>query len=263
MSVYLQSLELFSDSGVDVLLEDKPVNQFVENNNTKNIIKDNSNKQKLPATKNSSPITSPIEAVEQAKKIANSANNIEELKESLISFDGCSLKKTAINTVMYDGTIDSKIMLIGEAPGADEDRHGIPFCGASGQLLDNMLKFIDLSRKDNIYITNTIFWRPPGNRRPTSEEINICRPFLDRQIELIKPELIILVGGTAVSSVLDSKLTISKARGRFDHYINEERKLNIPTAAIFHPSYLLRSPIQKKKAWFDLLKIKEFIEGNL
>ncbi len=193
------------------------------------------------------------------RALADAVTTLDQLKSSLLSFDGCDLKKTATNTVFSDGVATAKIMLIGEAPGASEDATGIPFCGESGKLLDNMISTIGLSRKENVYITNTIFWRPPANRRPTSEEVEICRPFVEKHIALIKPDLLILVGATAVTSLLGD-LQISKIRQEHYQYKNQYLTKPITTTALFHPAYLLRQPFQKKATWFDLLKIQEFLE---
>lgn len=189
--------------------------------------------------------------------------SLKELKDSVLNFTGCDLKKTAINTVFADGVESSKIMVIGEAPGATEDKQGIPFCGDSGQLLDNMLASIGLSRKTNIYITNIIFWRPPANRRPTTEEVALCLPFVERHIAIIKPKLIILVGSTAVTSLLGDGLQISKIRQEYYNYKNKYLDYPITTTALFHPAYLMRQPMQKKTTWHDLRKIKEFISKNI
>jgi DNA polymerase len=178
------------------------------------------------------------------------------------SFDGISITQTATNTVFADGQADAQIMLIGEAPGAEEDAQAIPFCGASGQMLDSMLAYIGLSRKKNIYITNTLFWRPPGNRRPTAEELAICLPFVEKHIALIKPKIIILVGSTAVAALIDSKKAITQLRGHYFDYQNEYIDSPIKTTAIFHPSYLLRSPGQKQHAWQDCLKIHQYLKDN-
>jgi DNA polymerase len=151
-------------------------------------------------------------------------------------------------------------MLIGEAPGAKEDEQGIPSCGESGQLLDTMLAAIGLSRKENIYITNTIFWRPPANRRPTKEEIEACRPFLEKHISLINPKLIVCVGSTAVAGLLGDKVNINTARNKIHPYQNQYLSKPINTMAIFHPAYLLRQPGKKKDTWFDLMKINEFLD---
>ncbi|GAA5251942.1 uracil-DNA glycosylase [Candidatus Rickettsia kedanie] len=194
-----------------------------------------------------------------ARSLADNANNIEELKESLLNFNGCELKKFATNTVFGDGNLEAKIMLIGEAPGSTEDLKGIPFCGESGNLLDNMLHAIGISRKNNAYITNTVFWRPPANRQPTLEEVDICKPFVEKHIALISPKLIILVGSTATTSLLGKNSGITKIRQEYYFYTNKYLSAPIETTAIFHPAYLLRQPMQKRTSWYDLLKIKEYL----
>jgi uracil-DNA glycosylase family 4 len=188
------------------------------------------------------------------------ASRLALLRNKVMNFELCTLKHTATNTVFADGAIDAKIMIIGEAPGATEDAQGIPFCGESGKLLDNMLASIGLLRTKNFYITNTVFWRPPGNRRPTDEEIEICRPFVEEHIAIIDPELLILVGSTAVESLLGKHLQISKIRREYYQYTNKYLGRNITTTALFHPAYLLRQPMQKKTTWYDLLKIKAFLD---
>ena len=184
-------------------------------------------------------------------------NSLDELKAMIESFDGCEIKKSAQNTVFSRGNPNAQIMLIGEAPGASEDEQGIPFCGQSGKLLDNIIIAIGLSPESDVYITNTVFWRPPANRKPTNEEIELCRPFVQKHIALVKPKLIILVGSTAVESLLGINTPITKLRGTYFDYTNEFLSKGIRTATIFHPSYLLRQPSHKKTMWFDLLKIKK------
>jgi uracil-DNA glycosylase family 4 len=196
-----------------------------------------------------------------SSSIADSCNNLEELRAAVMNFDGCDLKKTAINTVFSDGNPEAKIMLIGEAPGASEDAKGIPFCGESGILLDNIFKAINMSRGTNLYITNSIFWRPPANRRPTNEEIEVCKPFLEKHIALINPKLIVLVGSTAVSAVLGNHFKISDMRGKFLTYQNPYLSEKIDLTSIFHPAYLLRQPSQKKETWYDILKIRNYFKG--
>jgi len=198
--------------------------------------------------------------VMESRLLADNANTLDELKNYVINFKGCDLKKTATNTVFADGINSSEIMLVGEAPGASEDESGIPFCGQSGQLLDNMMHTIGLSRKENIYITNTIFWRPPANRRPTDQEIEICRPFVEKHIALVKPKLLVLVGATALTSLLGNHLQISRIRQEYYQYKNQYLDSSITTTAIFHPAYLLRQPFQKKATWYDLLKIQQFLK---
>ncbi|BAG40175.1 bacteriophage-type DNA polymerase [Orientia tsutsugamushi str. Ikeda] len=200
-----------------------------------------------------------LAVLSNSRQLADSVHTLEDLKSSVTSFDGCLLKKTALNTVFGDGIPSAQIMLIGEAPGQNEDKHGIPFCGESGKLLDNMLQSINLSRTKNVYITNTVFWRPPANRRPTSDELVICRPFVEKHIAIINPKLIILVGSTAATSMLGDHVKISKIRQEYFLYKNCYLTFSIPITAIFHPAYMLRQPLQKKACWFDLLKIQQFI----
>ncbi len=201
--------------------------------------------------------------LEDAKKLAQGAKTLPELKAALEAFQGCGLKHTAMNTVFADGNVAADIMLVGEAPGADEDREGLPFIGTSGQLLDNMLYAIGKTRQEDFYITNVIPWRPPGNRPPTSEETKLCLPFIRRHIELKNPKILIFVGATAAKTLLGTKEGMSKLRGKwFDYAVSKEDSEGkgaptIPSTVLFHPSYLLRSPGQKKHAWADLLKIKK------
>ncbi len=199
------------------------------------------------------------EIIDYAHSVAASCINLEQLRDAVHNFTGCSLKKTATNTVFADGNARAKIMLIGEAPGANEDITGVPFCGDSGKLLDAIFSCIGYNR-ENLYITNSIFWRPPGNRRPTSDEIAICLPFVEKHIALIKPELIIMVGATAVASVMDLHEPMSKIRRKIFNYQNRYLSSAIKCCAIFHPSYLLRQPSQKKAMWEDLLWIEEFLK---
>lgn len=195
-----------------------------------------------------------------ARELADNANDLESLKSEVLNFNGCSLKLGATNTVFADGKLGASIMLIGEAPGANEDIEGIPFCGRSGKLLNNILPSIGLSRAD-AYITNTVFWRPPGNRRPSPEEIEICRPFVEKHIALVKPKIIVLVGSTAVESLLGSKVSMHDLRGGSFDYTNQYLTNSIQTTVIFHPSYLLRQPTKKKLMWFDMLKIKRMLQS--
>ncbi len=199
------------------------------------------------------------EWIKKTRELADNANTLEELKQAVSGFNGLAIIKSATNTVFGEGNPKSKVMFIGEAPGENEDLEGRPFCGLSGQLLDKMLGFIGLERVKNFYITNTLFWRPPGNRKPTPEELAICKPFVEKHIALIKPEVIVLVGGTATLGVLDSKESISVMRKKLSPYTNKYLNKEIPCFAIYHPSFLLRSPSQKKNAWADMVKIKKHL----
>ena len=203
------------------------------------------------------PPTSIADAVAEARTLADAASDLAALEAAVRNFNGCALKKTATNTVFAQGVAASRLMFVGEAPGAEEDRNGVPFCGPSGQLLDRMLSFIGLNRAENFYITNTLFWRPPGNRQPSSEELEICRPFVEKHIALIDPKILVLVGGTATSSVLKDTRGITRLRGQVFSYTNSYMTREVPVHVIYHPSYLLRQPLAKKQAWADLLKLKE------
>jgi uracil-DNA glycosylase family 4 len=200
--------------------------------------------------------------VENARILANKAKNIAELKEVVANFDGCNLKKMATNTVFADGNPNSKIMVIGEAPGNHEDLSGVPFCGDSGEMLTAMFNAINLTRDKDYYITNVIFWRPPGNRRPTDEELAICRPFVERHLQLFNPKVIILVGATAMNAIIDTSEAISKIRGQFIDFSPQflENKTKIFT--IFHPSFLMRQPAKKRLAWLDMINLQKFIKNN-
>lgn len=206
----------------------------------------------------------PIEEVSdlalKARRIADESSTIEELYHAVKNFNHLSIAKTAINTVFADGNPKAEFMAVGEAPGADEDERGIPFCGMSGKLLDQVLASVDLTRENNLYITNSVFWRPPGNRKPTAEENAVCLPFLEKHIALVNPKVLLLVGSTSASALLNSTETISRLRTKFYQYKNQYMEKPVFTAVIFHPSYLLRQPLQKKTVWFDLLKVKkEFV----
>ncbi len=209
---------------------------------------------------NSGQFVSLNEIVAKAKKMAEGAQNLDQLRKVVENFEGCNLKKMATNTVFCDGNPNSKVMVIGEAPGNHEDLQGIPFCGDSGKLLDEMLRAINLTRKENFYITNVVFWRPPGNRRPTDEELAICRPFVERHIQLMRPEVLVLVGATSLTSVLGIAEPISKIRGQFMDFSPKFLDKTIKTFAIFHPSYLLRQPGKKKVAWQDMLALEKFLK---
>ncbi|MGI9510634.1 MAG: uracil-DNA glycosylase [Geminicoccaceae bacterium] len=198
-------------------------------------------------------------ALADAKALAASCNSLEALAEALKGFDGCPLKDTAINLCFADGNPKAPVMLIGEAPGAQEDRKGKPFVGPSGQLLDRMLATIGLDRT-KVYITNVIYWRPPGNRSPTSAEIAICQPFLERQIALLQPKFLVFVGGIAARALLGRSEGVTKLRGRPFVYEEPKDGRKIPALVMFHPAYLLRQPAQKRFSWRDLLSIQKSIK---
>jgi uracil-DNA glycosylase len=191
-----------------------------------------------------------------ARALAAAATSLEELERAVRAFEGCALKRTATNTVFADGVAGAELMVIGEAPGADEDRLGKPFVGRSGQLLDRMLAAIGYDRQRNAYITNVLFWRPPGNRKPTNEEIATCLPFVWRHVALLRPKAVMLCGGTATGALLARADGIMRLRGRWFPLEGEGIDRPIPAIATYHPSFLLRSPARKGEAWRDLLSLQ-------
>jgi DNA polymerase len=188
-----------------------------------------------------------------ARTAARDARTLDELQAALAGFDGCSLKATAKNLCFYRGATQTRIMLIGEAPGRDEDLQGKPFVGRAGQLLDKMLAAIGLAEQD-VHITNIVYWRPPGNRTPTPQEAQVCRPFMERQVELVGPDLVVLLGGAAAKHVLDTPEGIMRIRGKFREVAIGSR--TVRAIATLHPAYLLRTPAAKRLAWRDLLALK-------
>ncbi|MEC8026939.1 MAG: uracil-DNA glycosylase [Pseudomonadota bacterium] len=211
----------------------------------------------LTETPAQAPVKAPDVAL-AAETAAAAAPDLPALRAALAAFDGCGLKETASNLVFADGNPEADLMLIGEAPGADEDRRGLPFVGVSGQLLDHMLASIGRDR-GNCYITNMLPWRPPGNRQPTAAELTACLPFLRRHIQLAAPRVLVFVGGTSAKTLLARSEGIMRLRGRWYDYAPGGERAPIPALAIFHPAYLLRSPAQKALAWRDLLTLKVYL----
>jgi DNA polymerase len=201
----------------------------------------------------------PEEAASAARDQARGARSLEELEALLASFEGCGLRVTAKNLVFADGNPQSRLMFVGEAPGGDEDRIGKPFVGRSGQLLDRMLAAIGLDRTA-VYIANVVPWRPPGNRTPTPQEIAICRPFIEKQIELADPDILVCLGGPSAQTLLNIKEGILKTRGRWFPYQTGRREIR--AFATLHPAYLLRQPLQKRLAWRDFRALKRALEGR-
>ncbi len=190
----------------------------------------------------------------RARELARSAGTLDELKQILAEFDGCNLRFTAKNLVFSDGNPEGDLMLVGEAPGRDEDLEGLPFVGRSGQLLDRMLAAIGLDR-NAAYIANVIPWRPPGNRTPTPLETEICRPFIERQIELARPKVLVTLGNPSTKLLLDTQTGIMRMRGTWSVH-RTAGGAEIPTMPTLHPAYLLRNPAHKKLAWRDFLAVK-------
>ena len=297
----VRALEFQIDAGVNVFLEAEPVNRFESHMSTQTLAPEPRPQHqptpqpgpqpdpKLTAQLVSAPVIEPQSQnydmpsydlpkarplapavlrentadagdISAAEHVAEQADTLDSLKQAMEAFEGCALKRAAKNTVFSDGNPASKIMLVGEAPGRDEDREGKPFIGRSGKLLDKMFAAIGLNRND-IYITNLVPWRPTGNRTPAPDETALCRPFLLRHIELIQPDILVLVGGVSAKEMLDSTLGITKLRGSWQD-INIKGR-DIPALPILHPAYLLRNPARKAETWQDLCSLQKKLSNTL
>lgn len=262
----LALLEAHIAAGADEGLEDQAQNWFAQKETVSTVAKEDKVVAPSPQKRRASPqVERPIRSaipprqdIEnlEAREMASRAQSLKELYEALLSFEGCGLKKTASNTVFADGNPSSGIMLIGEAPGAEEDRTGKPFVGAAGQLLDKMMGAIGFKDRNAYYISNVCFWRPPGNRKPNDAEWAACLPFVRRHVELVKPRLLLLLGGSAAQQMLQVTEGISRLRGKWALYPLENGE-EIPALPTFHPAYLLRQPAAKREAWRDLLLFKD------
>ncbi|MBP0482645.1 uracil-DNA glycosylase [Sagittula salina] len=196
-----------------------------------------------------------IDPVAEAEAVARAAGTLDSLQAALSAFDHCELKRGARNLVFSDGVPGSRVMIVGEAPGRDEDQQGKPFVGRAGQLLDRMLAAIGLSRAESVYITNVMPWRPPQNRDPSAEEIAMMLPFLRRHVELAAPEVLVVMGNISCQTML-GKRGITRLRGRWTEALGK------PALPMFHPAYLLRTPIAKREAWADLLDLQAKLTGG-
>jgi uracil-DNA glycosylase len=265
-------LRFYADAGVDEPVLDEPMNWIeagrraaLEAETTGRAVAAPAQSQRAavperPAATPRSPETAPAAAVPdeaqaaRARELARSAGSLDALREMLASFQGCNLRFTARNLVFADGNPRAPVMFVGEAPGREEDLEGLPFVGPSGRLLDKMLAAIGLDRS-GAYIANVIPWRPPGNRTPTPLETEICRPFLERQIELVNPKVLVTLGGPSAKVILKVTEGVMRLRGKW-HAHSTLSGLEIPAMPTLHPAYLLRNPAHKKLAWRDLLEIK-------
>ncbi len=258
-------LQWYAELGATDLVGERPVNRLAAAAAEKPAPGRATTAPPAAASRSSRPVQPALlrsagSVAQSAREIAEACSSVAELEAALTEFDGCALRETALNLCFADGNPAARLMLIGEAPGAEEDRQGKPFVGPSGQLLDRMLATIGLDR-NSVYITNVIYWRPPGNRSPTQAEIAACQPFLERQIELIRPRLIVFVGGIAARGLLGVKEGVTKLRGRRLLYHLQDGTA-IPAMVMFHPAYLLRQPAQKRFAWRDLLAIKDILNDR-
>ena len=256
-----QLLDFYLEAGADALIGEEPVDRFAEPapvSRTVPAAPAPSKPDRVPLVPAAAPApAAPDAAATEAREAARSARTLDELRAILERFDGCALKATASRLVFSDGNPNARVMLVGEAPGRDEDIEGVPFVGRSGKLLDLMLAAIGLDRS-SVYIANVVPWRPPGNRTPTPQETQICLPFITRQIELADPDILVCLGGPSAQTLLGQS-GITKIRGRWFPFHSGAREIRaMPT---FHPAFLLRSPLQKRFAWRDFLAIKKTLGG--
>jgi uracil-DNA glycosylase len=263
-----QLLTFYLEAGVDCALAEEPVNRLSDPDVVPG-------PREIPAPRETAltepvrtfaaavpvargePAPLPEAAIMLAREAARTAPSLEVLRELLEKFDGCALKSTATRLVFADGNPQARIMFVGEAPGREEDIEGLPFVGRSGKLLDRMIAAIGLDRS-NAYIANVIPWRPPGNRTPTPQETQICLPFIQRQIELVNPDVLVTLGNPSTQTLLSTREGIMKTRGRWFDYDTGTRVIR--ALATFHPAYLLRSPSYKRLAWQDLRAIAKALE---
>ena len=269
-------LAFYQEAGVDALLDETPVNRFAEPAPQPNPAPAAEARATagpaasppvkpavLPPSTTSlrdAPLAPPAPeaAVMAAREAARSAPDLETLRSILDRFEGCALRATASRLVFADGNPSARVMLIGEAPGREEDLEGLPFVGRSGKLLDRMLAAIGLDRS-SVYIANIVPWRPPGNRTPTPQETAICLPFILRQVELVNPDILVCLGNPSTQTLLGTKEGITKTRGRWFKFNAGSREIRaIPS---YHPAFLLRSPLQKRFAWRDFLAIRKALEA--
>jgi uracil-DNA glycosylase len=263
-----QLLTFYLEAGVDCALTEEPVNRLSD----PDVV---SAPREIPAPRETAP-TEPVRTfaaavpvargepaplpeatIMLAREAARTAPSLDVLRALLEKFDGCALKSTATRLVFADGNPQARIMFVGEAPGREEDIEGLPFVGRSGKLLDRMIAAIGLDRS-NAYIANVIPWRPPGNRTPTPQETQICLPFIQRQIELVNPDVLVTLGNPSTQTLLSTREGIMKTRGRWFDYDTGTRVIR--ALATFHPAYLLRSPSYKRMAWQDLRAIAKALE---
>ena len=257
-----QLLAFYLEAGVDCALGEEPLNRLADPDATA-LLREAAPAQParavpaaIPAAR-IEPAPAPEAAIASARELARTAPTLEALRELLERFDGCTLKHTATRLVFADGNPKARVMFVGEAPGREEDLEGLPFVGRSGKLLDRMIAAIGLDR-GKAYIANVIPWRPPGNRTPTPQETQICLPFIQRQIELVDPDILVTLGNPSTQTLLSAREGIMRSRGKWFDYDTGTR--TIRAIATFHPAYLLRSPSYKRMSWLDLRAIAKALE---
>lgn len=265
-------LDFHVEAGVDLALDETPHNRFAEPKaepaRAAGAAPQGQGSRTAPSPASPAPsralpkvaASAPEEVALMAREQAKHAQSLQELEAILAGFDGCALKFSAKNLAFADGNPEGRVMLVGEAPGADEDRIGKPFMGRSGQLLDRMLATIGLDRSQ-VYVANIVPWRPPGNRTPTPQEIAICKPFIARQIELASPEFLLCLGGPAAQNLLGVKDGILRTRGRWFTYKTEDGR-EVRALPTLHPAYLLRQPLQKRLGWRDFMALRRALDAK-
>ena len=254
----LESLLAFwSEAGVETCVEDEPIDRMVPLAPPQRPIAPAALRQPAAAPESASPEIG--EALEQARSLAAAAGDLAALAEAISAFDGCPLKSQGARQAVFSrGNPEGPVMVIGEGPGAEEDQQGAPFVGRAGKLLDLMLNAAGLH--DRVFITNTVFWRPPGNRTPTFSEQSVCEPFVERAIELVRPKMLLLVGGASAKFMLKKDEGILSLRGRWHEWRDPRAELVLPALPTLHPAFLLRQPAAKKRAWSDLLTLTERLD---
>src|SRR5690349_1006273 len=252
-------LSFYAEAGVDALVREEPVNHFAQVAAEPLRAAPQPATMRAPEIKSAQPYLAPNAAppapdvaAMEAREAVKNVQTLEELRDVLGKFEGCALRATATQLVFADGNPEARVMFVGEAPGRDEDIEGLPFVGRSGKLLDRMMAAIGLDRS-KAYIANVIPWRPPGNRTPTPQETQICLPFIQRQIELVNPDVLVTLGNPSTQTLLSTREGIMKTRGKWFDYDTGTR--TIRAMATFHPAYLLRSPSYKRMSWQDLRAI--------
>jgi len=257
-----QLLAFYLEAGVDCALDEEPSNRLADPDAAA-VVREAAPAppaRTIPtAAARAEPAPAPEAAIASAREAARTAPTLEVLRELLEKFDGCALKHTATRLVFADGNPKARIMFVGEAPGRDEDLEGLPFVGRSGKLLDRMIAAIGLDRS-RAYIANVIPWRPPGNRTPTPQETQVCLPFIQRQIELVNPDILVTLGNPSTQTLLSTREGIMRTRGKWFDYDTGSRVIR--ALATFHPAYLLRSPSYKRMSWQDLRAIAKALEAS-
>lgn len=257
-------LAFWADAGVDCLYQEEAVDRIAAGLTLPPRRAETTGAPPAPAPAAPASIGGPTpqvgDAIALARRLAAEAKDLTELAAAITAFEGCALRYAgaARQAVFSRGPADAPVMIIGEGPGAEEDARGAPFVGRAGQLLDRMLAAAGLT--DRVFITNTVFWRPPGNRTPTPEEQQVCAPFVERAIELVSPKILLLLGGASAKAMLRREEGILAMRGRWFEWKSTDESLELPAMPTLHPAFLLRQPAAKKKAWIDLVSLVQRLD---